>query len=65
MKTNLHQGNKNFQQPQNQFIEMFLPNNDSYKVVDEKEDADICFYSVQLEDESLLRVSMTTILYKK
>ena len=36
------------QQPQHQFIEMFLPNNVdiSYVVVDEKESADICFYSV-------------------
>lgn len=42
-------------QPEDQFIEMYLPDGESYQVVDENEKADICFFSVQLEDESLLR----------
>jgi hypothetical protein len=42
-------------QPEDQFIEMYLPDGESYEVVNENEKADICFFSVQLEDESLLR----------
>ena len=50
-------------QPQEQFIEMFLPQDNSYIVVDEKEKADICFYSVQHDDESLLREDELNIFY--
>ena len=54
-----------YQQPQNQFIEMFLPNNVDipYVVVDEKEPADICFYSVQLEEENLLRTNELNVFF--
>ena len=53
------------QQPQHQFIEMFLPNNVdiSYVVVDETQPADICFYSVQLEDETLLRENELNVFF--
>ena len=50
-------------QPQEQFIEMFLPYDSSYIVVDEKEKADICFYSVQHEDDSILRDDELNIFY--
>ena len=43
-----------FHQPYEQFIKMFLPEGE-YELVEENESADICFYSVQLEDENILR----------
>ena len=52
-------------QPQEQFIQMFLPQSDdySYKVVPESEPADICFYSVQHKDENLLRNNELNIFF--
>ena len=46
-----------------QFIEMFLPEDEEYVEVDEKEDADICFYSIQLEDEDLLRKNEKNVFF--
>jgi len=54
---------KYFQQPEEQFIEMYLPDNEKYIVVDENEQADICFFSVQLEDENLLRNNELNIFF--
>ena len=42
-------------QPLDQFLKMFLPQKDTYQVVDQKKSADICFYSVQLDDENRLK----------
>lgn len=52
-----------FEQPLQQFIEMFLPEDEEYVEVDEKEDADICFYSIQLEDEDLLRKNEKNVFF--
>ncbi len=38
-----------------QFISIFLPNIKEYVIVNENEQADICLYSVQLDNEKLLR----------
>lgn len=38
-----------------QCIDMFLPNNYKYQIVDEKENADICILGVQHTDNNLLR----------
>ena len=51
------------EQPEDQFIEMYLPDNEKYVVVDENEQADICFFSVQLEDESLLRSNEINVFF--
>lgn len=51
------------EQPQEQFIKMFLPDYFDYIVVDEDKPADICFYSVQLEDESLLREDEINVFF--
>ena len=51
------------EQPIDQFIEMFLPDGEEYEVVDENQEADICFFSVQLEDESLLRDKEVNVFF--
>jgi len=52
-------------QPQDQFLQMFLPKNNNYEVVNENEPADICFYSVQLEDENRLRDNELNVFCSK
>jgi hypothetical protein len=42
---------------------MILPDSFDYIVVDEDKPADICFYSVQLEDESLLREDEINVFF--
>ena len=52
-----------YKQPQEQFIQMFLPYDCSYQVVSETEPADICFYSVQFNNENLLRDNELNIFF--
>lgn len=49
--------------PQNLFIKMFLPPKYNYQIVDKDEKADICFFSIQLVDENLLRDDEINILF--
>ena len=51
-----------FEMPEQIFIEQFLPQDSSYCIVDEKEAADLCFYSVQLKNENLLRDNEKNIM---
>jgi hypothetical protein len=50
-------------QPMSQFIEMFLPQDSSYCVVPQREEADICMYTIQHTDDSLLRDNELNIFF--
>ena len=52
-----------YTQPLEQFIDMFLPMDSSYILVNETEPADICFYSVQHINEDLLRDNELNIFF--
>jgi len=50
-------------QPMSQFIEMFLPQDTSYCVVPQSEEADICMYTIQHTDDSLLRDNELNVFF--
>lgn len=46
-----------------QFLDIFLPSNYRYKIVNKDEDADICIIGIQHTDNSLLKKNEINILY--
>lgn len=49
--------NKYYNMPKQQLIHIFFPSNYNYTIVSQHENADICVFSIQLDDISLLRTT--------
>ena len=49
--------------PKSQFIDIYLPSNRQYHIVDENDNADICICGTQHTDNSLLRENELNIFY--
>jgi hypothetical protein len=53
---------KYYNMPRDQLISLFLPNYFTYKIVSPDDPADICIFSIQLEDKNLLRKNEINIM---
>lgn len=58
----LSQKNAYYYMPKDQLFKIFLPDKYTYKIVGLNEKADICLFSIQLEDKKLLRPDEINIL---